>query len=307
MESNAVCPCIVTGGNTGMGYATALAIAIVGHSVIIACRSAEKGQQAAQLITTECVQQGSQGTAECIPLDLASLASVRQFAQVVCDRYPGVQTLICNAGIMNPPYRLTEDGFESQFQVNYLGHFLLTNLLMDALLRSKRPRLISISSLSSEKATCNTAEEFIALGRCSADDYVPITSYRESKLAQVIFTAEAHRRYHALGLTTSAVHPGVVNTDLFYRALPGWTKQILSPVIWLGYRSGRLRTPSQGAATAIYLATQPNGVMGGQYWADLKEPRTPNIRMQDEQLGKELWNSSAKLVGIAESGRAATA
>jgi retinol dehydrogenase-13 len=283
-------PFVITGGNTGMGYETALALARSGRSVVIACRSPEQGQRSAQQIQA----QGGAAPVAVVPLDLASLASVRACAAELRSQYERLAGLICNAGIMTPPYRRTADGYEAQFQVNYLGHFLLAQLLIE-LLRGGAS-LISISSLSSEKGRCDSAEEFFAVGRCDAASYDAMRSYRESKLAQVLFTAEAQRRFGAAGVVAGAVHPGVVNTGLFYRNGPAWLQRIVQPLTWIGYATGRLRTPAQGAATAIDLALRGTAIPGGQYWAD-RQPRAPNPRMRDERLCTALWEASLAAVG----------
>ncbi|HMQ35394.1 MAG TPA: SDR family NAD(P)-dependent oxidoreductase, partial [Chloroflexaceae bacterium] len=236
-----------------------------------------------------------------VRLDLASLVSVRACAGELRSRYERLAGLICNAGIMTPPYRRTENGYESQFQVNYLGHFLLTQLLIE-LLRGGAS-LISISSLSSEKGRCDSAEEFFAVGRCDMSSYDAMRAYRESKLAQVLFTAEAQRRLGAAGVVASAVHPGVVNTGLFYRNGPAWLQRVVQPLAWIGYATGRLRTPAQGATTAIDLGLRGTSVCGGQYWAD-KQPRAPNPRLYNERLCAALWEAS--LAAVSEPGRSVT-
>ena len=283
---------IVTGGNTGMGFETARQLAWQGYDVIIASRSQEKGRAAAEKINAGLDKFGSAGQASNAALNLTSLNSVQQFAETFKAAHKRLDVLICNAGIMNPPYSLTEDGFESQFQVNYLGHFLLTHLLLDLLLGSEEARVINISSLSAEKGVVNTPEGFERMARCPADAYVPMTSYRESKLAQTLFTLELHERFNAQGLFSASIHPGVVNTDLFYRNMPGWAKAVMEPVARLGYLTGGLRSPAKGAETAIFLAQEP-AQPGGQYWFDKKlRPPTPN--MQNKELAARLWEMSLK-------------
>lgn len=294
MTTQTPAPFVITGSNTGMGYETALTLSRSGRGVVIACRSPEQGQQAARQIQA----QGGAAPVAVMRLDLASLASVRACAAELHSRYERLAGLICNAGIMTPPYRRTVDGYESQFQVNYLSHFLLAQLLVE-LLRGGAS-LISISSLSSEKGRCDSAEQFFAVGRCDEAGYDAMRSYRESKLAQVLFTAEAQRRFGADGVVASAVHPGVVNTGLFYRNGPAWLQRVARPFAWLGYATGHLRTPAQGAATAIDLALRGTTVPGGQYWAD-RQPRAPNPRTHDEQLCAALWEAS--LAAVGEPGR----
>jgi retinol dehydrogenase 12 len=289
MTTQTPAPFVITGGNTGMGYEAALALARSGRTVVIACRSPEQGQRAAQQIQA----QGGAAPVAVVRLDLASLASVRACAAELRSQYERLAGLICNAGIMTPPYRRTADGYESQFQVNYLGHFLLTQLLIELL--HGGASLISISSLSSEKGRCDSAEEFFAVGRCDEASYDAMRSYRESKLAQVLFTAEAQRRLGAAGVVASAVHPGVVNTGLFYRNGPAWLRRVAQPLAWIGYATGRLRTPAQGAATTIDLALRGTTIPGGQYWAD-RQPRAANPRMRDERLCAASWEASLAAV-----------
>jgi NAD(P)-dependent dehydrogenase (short-subunit alcohol dehydrogenase family) len=283
---------IVTGGNTGMGFETARQLVLQGYDVVVASRSQEKGQTAVEKINAEADKLGSAGQASNAVINLTSLGSVRQFTETFKARHSRLHVLICNAGIMNPPYSLTEDGFESQFQANYLGHFLLTNLLLDLLLSSEDPRIINISSLSAEKGVVNTAEGFERVARCPIQEYTPITSYRESKLAQTLFTLELHERFSTQGLFSASIHPGVVNTDLFYRNMPGWAKILIEPVARLGYLTGGLRSPAKGAETAVFLAQEP-AQPSGQYWFN-KKLRPPTPTMQNKELATRLWEMSLK-------------
>ena len=290
MQNNNQKKVLITGANTGMGLATAIALAKAGYPLILGCRNQSAMQQAIAQIQQQVPAAHVQG----FVLDLADLDSVRQFVDTVSQQCEQLYCLLLNAGVMNPPYALTKDGFEQQFQINYLGHFLLTQLLLPLLLKNPRSKVISISSLSSEKGVIDKAEDFFVLAKVSATDYVPMKSYRESKLAQVLMTAELQRRYAADGLLAAAIHPGIVNTDLFYRRMSPLMKALMMPLVWLGYATGKFKTPAQGAATAIQLV-QSDSFVGGRYWADGKE-RIANPRMEDLELAKSLWNLSEQAV-----------
>jgi NAD(P)-dependent dehydrogenase (short-subunit alcohol dehydrogenase family) len=281
---------LITGANTGMGLATAIALAKSGYGLILGCRQPALMQQAMATIRQQVPEAKIQG----FELDLGDLASVRQFAATVQQQYESIDCLLLNAGVMNPPHAVTVDGFESQFQINYLGHFLLATLLLPVLLKNSHSKIISISSLSSEKGVVDSAEEFFSLAKIAANDYVPMKSYRESKLAQVLMTAELQRRYGDQGLVAAAIHPGIVNTDLFYRRTSPFKKALITPLVWLGYAIGKLKTPPQGAATAIQLV-QADTFVGGRYWADGAE-RMANPLMHDEKLAKNLWDASEKII-----------
>ncbi len=281
---------LVTGSNSGMGFETALALAHAGHSVLVTSRSHADAEAACQTIAEQTP------AARCLPfqLDLASFASVNAFAERVQSTVGALDIAIFNAGIMTPPYALTEDGFESQFQVNYLGHFLLFQRLYDLLAQSEHKKVISISSLSSEKGQCDSVDAFATIARVDSAEYHAMTSYRESKLAQVLFTVALADRYGDIGFMSYAVHPGIVNTNLFYRQGPALYKQLARPLAKLGYWTGRLKTPTQGAETAIYLAQ--NDVMpNGAYWAD-KAVRTINPIASDADLVRDFWTWSEEIV-----------
>ena len=290
MQHNNQKTVLITGANTGMGLATAVALAKAGYPLILGCRNPAAMQQAIAQIR----QQVPEARVNGFSLDLADFSSVRSFAEQVKSHVDQLGCLLLNAGVMNPPHALTKDGFEQQFQINYLGHFLLTQLLLPLLLKNPGSKVISISSLSSEKGVFDKAEDFFALAKVAASDYVPMKSYRESKLAQVLMTAELHRRYEDQGLLAAAIHPGIVNTDLFYRRMSPLMKALMTPLVWLGYATGKFKTPAQGAATAIQLA-QAETFAGGRYWADGKE-RIANPRMEDLELAKSLWNLSEQAV-----------
>jgi NAD(P)-dependent dehydrogenase (short-subunit alcohol dehydrogenase family) len=292
MQNNNQKTVVITGANTGMGLATAIALAKSGYQLILGCRQSALMQQAIAAILQQVPAAQIQG----FELDLSSFESVRRFALTVQEQYPQIDCLLLNAGVMNPPHAVTVDGFESQFQINYLGHFLLTTLLLPVLLKNPHSKIISISSLSSEKGVVDSAEGFFSLAKIAVNDYVPMKSYRESKLAQVLMTAELQRRYGDQGLLAAAIHPGIVNTDLFYRRTSPFMKMLITPFVWLFYALGKLKTPAQGAATAIQLV-QADTFVGGRYWADGAE-RIANPLMHSQALAAALWELSEQAVAL---------
>ncbi|XP_045845128.1 retinol dehydrogenase 13 isoform X3 [Meles meles] len=196
---------IVTGANTGIGKQTAMELARRGGNVILACRDMEKCEAAAKDIRGETLNHRVRAR----HLDLASLKSIREFAAKITEEEEQVHVLVNNAAVMRCPHWTTEDGFEMQFGVNYLGHFLLTNLLLDRLKASAPSRIINLSSLA-----------HIA-GHVDFDDlnwekrkYDTRGAYCQSKLAIILFTKELSRRLQGTGVTVNAVHPGVARTEL---------------------------------------------------------------------------------------------
>lgn len=280
---------LITGANSGMGYETALSLGKLGHELILCTRSLEKGNAALYKMK----QQDAAIKATVFSLDLASFQSVKAGAEKIKAAYPVIDCLIFNAGVMTPPYTQTEDGFELQFQANYLGHFYLFNLLKQSLLASATKKVISISSLSSEKGVNNSIEKYQLDARCSSDSYEAMKSYRESKLAQVLFTKELKRRFHEYILRSYAVHPGVVNTNLFYRNSSSLYPLLMKPLVWVGYATGKLVTPRKGAETSVYLAANTVDFTG-LYWAN-KAIRTHNPIADQDYFCQDFWDWSLGL------------
>ncbi|XP_029335107.1 retinol dehydrogenase 13 [Mus caroli] len=196
---------IVTGANTGIGKQTALELAKRGGNIILACRDMEKCEVAAKDIRGETLNPRVRAE----HLDLASLKSIREFARKIIKEEERVDILVNNAAVMRCPHWTTEDGFEMQFGVNYLGHFLLTNLLLDKLKASAPSRIINLSSLAH------------VAGHIDFDDlnwqmkkYDTKAAYCQSKLAVVLFTKELSHRLQGSGVTVNALHPGVARTEL---------------------------------------------------------------------------------------------
>ena len=195
---------IITGANAGIGKETAVDLARRNARVIMACRSVEKGEKAA----VEVRKRSESDNVVFMQLDLASLTSVRQFAARVLEEEPRLDILINNAGVMACPYTKTEDGFEMQFGVNHLAHFLLTNLLLDRLKEAPSARIVNVSSrgYTFGKMNFNDLE--------SEQSYKPWGAYGQSKLANILFTHALAKRLEGTSVTTNALHPGMVRTNL---------------------------------------------------------------------------------------------
>jgi len=281
---------IVTGANSGLGYVTALELARHGAEVVMACRSAEKGEATAARI--EDVASGPKPRV--LQLDLGNLDSVGRFA----DSFSGVRVdlLVNNAGVMMTPHQTTADGFELQLGTNHLGHFALTGLLLDALQRSDAGRIVTLSS-NEHKG-----------GRIDFDDlqqerdYSPRGAYQRSKLANAVFAIELDRRLRAAGSTTISAfaHPGYSATNLQSSGPTGVAKVAMAI-------TNRLvaQRPERGALPTLYAATAP-GVEGGDYYgpdgfAEMRGFPTKTKAIADAydlELGQRLWQLSEELTGV---------
>ncbi|XP_062513210.1 retinol dehydrogenase 14-like isoform X2 [Corticium candelabrum] len=279
---------IITGANTGIGKATAIDLAGRGARVIMACKDTQRGQKACgevkELSGSENVVFGR--------LDLADLGSVRDFVRKVLEEERQVDVLINNAGVMACPFTKTSDGFEMQLGVNHLGHFLLTNLLLDRLKASAPSRVINVSSKLHDRGQINFED------LQSEKSYGGVRAYAQSKLANVLFTRQLAERLDGTGVTVCSLTPGLVRTELgrhmfrsklVYRIL--WV--VLYPLYWLVTKS-----PSQGAQTLIYcaVAEELEGV-SGRYYADCAETKLREHAM-DDGVAKKLWEISEQLTGL---------
>ncbi|GFG35420.1 hypothetical protein Cfor_07746 [Coptotermes formosanus] len=264
---------IVTGSNTGIGKFTVLDFINRGARVIMACRSVEKAEAAAKEIREATKDVPGAGTVHVVKLDLGSLTSVRQCAKELLQNESRINLLVNNAGIMACPQSKTEDGFETQFGVNHLGHFLFTCLLLPRIIRSAPARIVNVSSRLHE-------------------------TYRQSKLANVLFSSELGKRLQGTGVTTYALHPGVVRTELTRNFNASYFRGAHS--MWQGVATLFLKTPEEGAQTTIYCSVDEKlADKTGLYYSDCKE-KTPSRKARDAEAAKKLWDLSAKLVGLGD-------
>ena len=196
---------IITGGNTGIGKETAIDLAKRNARVILACRSEEKGKKA----EVDVRRESGNSDVHFHQLDLSSFESIRKFAKEVLEEESSVDILINNAAVMMCPYMKTVDGFETQFGVNHLGHFLLTNLLLDRIKQAPEGRIVNVSSVA--HTFCGP----LNLDTINSEDkYSAINAYNQSKLANVLFTRELAKRLEGTNVITTSLHPGAVDTEL---------------------------------------------------------------------------------------------
>lgn len=279
---------IVTGANSGIGYETAKALADAGAAVILACRSDEKGQEAAGRIVAE----HPQARVSVKTLDLSSLASVRAFAAEMIREHDRLDLLINNAGVMMPPERtLTEDGFELQFGINHLGHFALTALLLDLMIGTAGSRVVTVSSSAHRWGEINFDDL-----NWERRGYRRMPAYGQSKLANLLFTFELQRRLERVRAATVALaaHPGWTGTNLQRHS--GAFRR-LNPVFAMN--------PWQGALPTLYAATAPDA-QGGEYYGPdgLMEIRGYPTRVAtsdaalEVEVAERLWRVSEALTGV---------
>ncbi len=263
---------LVTGGNTGIGRATALGLAQRGGRVYIACRSVPKGEEAASDIRAST----GNDSVWVLPLDLADLDSVRSCALEFLARGEPLHVLVNNAGL-GGARGVTRQGFELMFGVNHLGHFLLTNALLGLLADSAPARVVNVSSDAHYQAK---GVDFDALRR-PARGITGLGEYAVSKLCNVLFTQELARRTTGTGITTYALHPGVVASDI-WRRVPWPVRPILSR---------RMLSVTEGAQTSLYCATSPEvASVSGRFYEKCAE-RTPSP-VATPELGRALWERS---------------
>ncbi|XP_032071149.1 dehydrogenase/reductase SDR family member 13-like isoform X4 [Thamnophis elegans] len=272
---------LITGGNTGIGKATAVDLARRGARVILACRDRARGESAMYDIRQES------GNSEVILmiLDLGSLDSVRAFAQTFLESEPRLDILINNAGILKDGP--TADGFDQAFQVNHLAHFLLTHLLLDRLKRCAPSRIVILTS----NAHSFGEIDFRTIHKPVEGMQKALHTYASSKLANILHARELANRLEGTNVSCYAVHPGFVRTEI-NRSFPWW-------VFWsFLFMKLFVRNSEAGAQTSIYCATE-EGIEGltGWYFVDCR-PKVPSAPACDDQLAKKLWEFSERLLGL---------
>lgn len=280
---------VITGANTGIGKETARELAKRGGRIIMGCRDMEKCEAAAKEIRGKTLN----AHVYACKLDLASLKSIHKFAERIKNEESRVDILINNAGVMRCPAWKTEDGFDMQFGVNYLGHFLLTNLLLDKLKESAPSRVINVTSLAH------------IVGKIDFEDlnwekkkFDTKQAYCQSKLANVLFTRELAKRLQGTGVTVNAVHPGVVATELGRHTglhQSQFSSSVLSPLFSL-----LVKSPELGAQPSVFLAVaeEMEGVTGQYY--DVMTEKEPAPQALNDEVALMLWEVSKKLVGLKE-------
>jgi NAD(P)-dependent dehydrogenase (short-subunit alcohol dehydrogenase family) len=276
---------VVTGANSGLGFETALSLASQGARVVMACRNQEKGARALDEVLAKA--QGS--SASLASLDLASLDSVRLFAGDFVKENRPIDILVNNAGVMALPERtLTTNGFEVQFGTNHLGHFALTGLLLEALLRSSSPRVVTVTSFAHRTGRMRFSD------LQAEHSYRKWSAYGQSKLANLLFSMELARLADAKGsrLVSAAAHPGFAATHLQDGTSFGPLRVFA-------------RTPAQGVIPIVHAATA-TGVRGGDFYGPGVFPGKrqkpikafPSFTARDEKIARRLWEVSEDLTGV---------
>ena len=281
---------VITGANTGLGYETALALADHGAHVVLAVRNLDKGKDAAARITAE----SPHAEVALQELDLTSLESIRAAAERLRSEHDRIDLLINNAGVMWTPKSTTKDGFELQFGTNHLGHFALTDLLLDRLLPVAGSRVVTVSSIG-HRIRAGIHFDDLQWER----SYSRVGAYGQSKLANLLFTYELQRRLARHGTTIAvAAHPGGSRTELT-RNLPAPLARV-TPLIEPLFQGADM-----GALPTLRAATDP-GVLGGQYYGPdgFGEQRgypkvvTSSDQSHDIDLQRRLWAVSEELTGV---------
>ena len=274
---------LVTGATSGNGLEASTALARLGARVLMVGRDPARTAAAARDVAS---RSGSSEVGHLV-CDFSSQADVRALAEAVRARADRLHVLVNNAGGVNKARRLTGDGIEATFAVNHLGYFLLTNLLLDLVVRSAPARVVTVASVGHRRGTIDFDDLGFERG------YTVMRSYARSKLANVLFAAELARRLAGTGVTSNSVHPGSVDTNIWSGA-PLWAK----PLIQILFRPFFI-SAEQGAARVVQLAASPEleGVTG-LYFEEGK-PVTPAPLALDASLARRLWDVSARMVGLA--------
>lgn len=286
---------LVTGANSGLGYETALALAIKGATVVLACRDTQKGNIAYNNIKL----QHPKADVAFMKLDLAKLRSVHQLAEKFAAQYDRLDILVNNAGVMGTSEKQTFDRFEYQLGVNFLGHFALTGLLWDKLQAAPEARVVHLASLIAERGQLWLDNLMLR------NQYTPMRAYAQSKLAMLVFATEMQRRMEAQGIThlkSIAAHPGISKTNLFEQMqLPRWLMQL---AMWL--MNNRLQSAAQGALPQLYAATDP-AARGGTYigpdgprgWKGFPTEVSLPSSAHNAEANAQLWTQAASLTGVS--------
>jgi NAD(P)-dependent dehydrogenase (short-subunit alcohol dehydrogenase family) len=291
----------VTGASGGVGYQIALQLSLHRAHVVLASRDWERTEQARRRIQAS----SSNPHVESMRLDLADLSTIRAFSRDFSARHGGADILVNNAGVSGGPRRETKDGLETIFQVNYLGHFALTGLLLPALRARQGARVVTMSS------------DIASRGRIDFDDlhakrrYGLVSTYAQSKLANLAFAIELDRRARQAGLSLSSLmtNPGVAKTDLFAARTQEWGRSLTFGERMLKLVQGLLgRSAEEGAVPALYQATEPRAdrsqYIGGAKWPKpfgLVVEQIPKLAL-DRALATRLWDVSEDLAGVRFDG-----
>jgi len=278
--------------------------------VILVCRSKDKGDQARQEIENELktyphnAKTNFQPSFEVMLLDLADFSSIRNFAKEFLEKHAALHILVLNAGMVSKEYVETKEGFEVMFAVNHLGHFLLTNLLLDRIKQTspgEEKRIVVVSSEAHNFPGPLKMEQLTTPPKYGLKDSLVV--YGRSKLCNLLFEYELNRRLESFNqdkekgtITINSLHPGTIKTEIG-REAPWYLAWLITPLAWINV----FKTAKRGARTSILLASSDklNGVTGVYYSEE--KLRKPKPYARDPEAAKQLWDLSAKLTKLVES------
>ncbi|MDL4841787.1 SDR family oxidoreductase [Aquibacillus rhizosphaerae] len=280
MDRNSVV--IVTGANSGMGLATSMALARTGATVVMLCRSEKRGK----LALDEVKRESGNDSVMLMVCDLGSHKSIADFCLEFKKRYQRLDVLINNAGVVIPGRHQTLDGYELQFGVNHLGHFLLTNMLLEVLIASAPARIINVASGAHKIGKIHFKDVNLS------ENYTVWRAYAQAKLANILFTYQLAEKLEGTGVTANCLHPGAVATNMGINRKTGfgtYITKLLKPFF---------QTSAEGAATTIYLATSNdvNGVTGKYFYK--KRPIDSSKKSYDKNSAKKIWDLSEDMTGV---------
>ncbi|MEO1023275.1 MAG: SDR family oxidoreductase [Bacteroidota bacterium] len=273
--------CVVTGGNSGIGYETAKAMAAKGAYVILVCRNEEKGQAARSMIME---QTQNHGVDVCL-CDFSIQHDIHKAADVICSRFKTIDVLINNHGFIAGKRMITVDDLERTFAVNHMGYFLFTRLLLPAIYESDYARIVNVASEAHRTGSFEPENLQLETG------FSPMKAYGNSKLFNILFTKELARRISHTHITANCLHPGVVRSNFASDGnhLLRWLFAIGKPF---------MISPASGAKTSIYLATSDEvDEVNGAYFKNAK-PAVPRALALDSEAAEELWDISSRLCGL---------
>lgn len=275
---------LITGGNAGIGFETAKALAKRGHRLTLLVRNKENGDEAVKLIK----EQTNNTFVDCIEADLSSFSSIRSAAEIINNKLHCIDVLIHNAGTFYSNRTVNDAGIERTFMVNHLAIFYLTHLLFPLLSRSSESRIINVNSDSHFQASFDPGNLQLDRG------YHGLKAYARSKLANVLFTYEFQRQNPRRNISVFALHPGLVNTGIGEKHTSFFHR-----LIWkIRSRSGK--SPEEGAVTSIFLASENReNITSGVYWDNCKIKKSSKASY-DKENAQKLWEASTTLCGIED-------
>jgi NAD(P)-dependent dehydrogenase (short-subunit alcohol dehydrogenase family) len=283
---------VITGANSGIGFATAIELTKQGAEVILVCRDEARGNEALKKVQSTANGQSP----KLFVADLASQAAVRDLSTKLHEHLPRIDILINNAAAAFPDRKMTVDGIERTFAINYLAPFLLTHLVLDLIRKSPAGRIVNVTAgmpgLTAGTAWFPGAPKTDFLENLQGErHYSQVSAYKLSKFGIMLFTYELARRLKATGITVNCLHPGVIATPFGRKA--GGTISFVSKVL-----TPFLRGPEVGAQTPVYLATSPEvGKITGGYFEKSKQKKSAPITY-DPEIALKYWNISERLTGL---------